>query len=122
MKDVNPGAIVNRDLTSRIRPVPSLVTHHKGVVRNDIRIAMKIVQNLDRRWNLWQETSLEEPVEPEVPEVTPEAAAALSAEPLSKQEAENNEIANLEKAAFSKVAPTGPKYLPHKVSYKNYEI
>ena len=55
IKDFNPGAIVNRELTNRIRPITNLVSHHKSVIRNDIKLAMKMIQNMDKRWNLWQE-------------------------------------------------------------------
>ena len=55
IKDYNPGAIVNRELTNRIRSITNLVSHHKSVIRNDIKLAMKIIQNVYKRWNLWQE-------------------------------------------------------------------
>ena len=55
IKDFNPGAIVNRELTNRIRSITNLVSHHKSVIRNDIKLAMKMIQNMDKRWNLWQE-------------------------------------------------------------------
>jgi len=57
LKECNPGAIVNRELTSRIRPITNLVSHHKTVVKNNIKLAMKIVQNMDKKWNLWQDSS-----------------------------------------------------------------
>lgn len=52
MRDTELGAIVNRDLSRRIRTV-SGITSHKQVVRNDIRLAAKIIQNLDARLGLW---------------------------------------------------------------------
>ena len=42
------GAIVNRDLTGRVRPANAL-TAHKDVVRQDIKHAARIIQNLDKR-------------------------------------------------------------------------
>lgn len=45
---------MNRELTNRIRAIPNLVAHHKPVVKNDIKLAMKIIQCMDKRWNLWQ--------------------------------------------------------------------
>lgn len=45
---------MNRDLSRRIRTV-SGITSHKQVVRNDIRLAAKIIQNLDARLGLWAE-------------------------------------------------------------------
>merc|ERR1712136_641420 len=56
LRDTELGAIVNRDLSRRIRTV-SGITSHKQVVRNDIRIAAKIIQNLDARLGLWENES-----------------------------------------------------------------
>nr|SVE75055.1 EOG090X04A7 [Daphnia dolichocephala] len=52
LRDTELGAIVNRDLSRRIRTV-SGITSHKQVARNDIRLAAKIIQNLDARLGLW---------------------------------------------------------------------
>ena len=52
MRDCELGPIVNRDLTKRVRTVPGL-TQDKKVVRNDIKLAAKIMTNLDTKWNLW---------------------------------------------------------------------
>lgn len=54
LRDTELGAIVNRDLSRRIRTV-SGITCHKQVVRNDIRLAAKIIQNLDARLGLWSD-------------------------------------------------------------------
>nr|SVE91069.1 EOG090X04A7 [Daphnia sinensis] len=56
LRDTELGAIVNRDLSRRIRTV-SGITSHKQVVRNDIRLAAKIIQNLDARLGLWVDES-----------------------------------------------------------------
>ena len=50
---------MNRELTSRIRAIPNLIAHHKPVVKNDLKLAMKIVECMDERWNLWQEAPTE---------------------------------------------------------------
>jgi hypothetical protein len=55
------GAIVNRDLQQRIRPVNGL-TGHQQVAKSDIKSAAKIIQNFDNRWNLWDE--VDEPKKP----------------------------------------------------------
>nr|KAG5701269.1 hypothetical protein BaRGS_020631 [Batillaria attramentaria] len=52
LRDCELGATLNRDLKQRIRPVNGL-TVHKTVARNDIRLAARIIQNLDRKWDLW---------------------------------------------------------------------
>ncbi|KAI1290255.1 Serrate RNA effector molecule -like protein [Halotydeus destructor] len=51
---VETGAIVNRDLSRRIRSVNGIASH-KNVVRADIRHAAKIIHNLDKLRNLWQD-------------------------------------------------------------------
>nr|CAG4643132.1 EOG090X04A7 [Ilyocryptus agilis] len=62
LRDTELGAIVNRDLSRRIRTVNG-ITSHKQVVRNDIRLAAKIIQNLDARIGLWtDETDVVPPV------------------------------------------------------------
>ncbi|XP_059079220.1 serrate RNA effector molecule homolog isoform X2 [Tigriopus californicus] len=53
LRDCELGPIVNRDLTRRIRTVNGITVDRK-IVRNDIKLAAKVVTNLDKRWNLWQ--------------------------------------------------------------------
>jgi len=53
LRDCELGPIVNRDLTRRIRTVAGL-TQDKKVVRNDIKLAAKIITNLDGKWGLWK--------------------------------------------------------------------
>merc|ERR1719154_513034 len=53
LRDCELGPIVNRDLTKRVRNVPGL-TQDKKVVRNDIKLAAKIITNLDGKWGLWK--------------------------------------------------------------------
>jgi len=54
IRDCELGAIVNRDLTRRIRSVNGIASH-KNVIRADIRHAAKIVFNLDQQRKLWEE-------------------------------------------------------------------
>ena len=61
LRDCELGPIVNRDLTKRVRTVPGL-TQDKKVVRNDIKLAAKIITNLDTKWNLWSSGSDKEDV------------------------------------------------------------
>jgi len=61
LKDCELGPIVNRDLTRRIRTVPGL-TCDKKVVRNDIKLAAKIITNLDTKWGLWQKEKTDDTV------------------------------------------------------------
>ncbi|XP_037791165.1 serrate RNA effector molecule homolog [Penaeus monodon] len=55
LRDCELGAIVNRDLSRRIRTVNG-ITSHRSVVRSDIKLSAKIIQNLDSRWGLWIES------------------------------------------------------------------
>ncbi|XP_008191062.1 serrate RNA effector molecule homolog isoform X3 [Tribolium castaneum] len=52
LRDCELGAIVNRDLSRRIRPVNG-ITAHKQVVRSDIRISAKVALHLDNKVGLW---------------------------------------------------------------------
>lgn len=52
LRDCELGAIVNRDLSRRIRSVNGIVSH-KQVVRSDIKLAARIIQNLDLQRGLW---------------------------------------------------------------------
>ncbi|XP_039226345.1 serrate RNA effector molecule homolog isoform X5 [Drosophila yakuba] len=54
LRDCEMGAIVNRDLSRRVRPANGL-TAHKQVVRSDIKLCAKIALNLDERFRLWAE-------------------------------------------------------------------
>ncbi|KRT84371.1 hypothetical protein AMK59_1742, partial [Oryctes borbonicus] len=52
LRDCELGAIVNRDLSRRIRPVNG-ITAHKQVVRSDIRISARVTLHLDTKVGLW---------------------------------------------------------------------
>ncbi|XP_055935385.1 serrate RNA effector molecule homolog isoform X1 [Argiope bruennichi] len=54
LRDSELGAIVNRDLSRRIRSVNG-ISSHKQVVRADIKLAARIIQNLDKQKKLWQD-------------------------------------------------------------------
>lgn len=59
LRDSELGAIVNKDLTRRVRTVAG-VASHKQVVRNDIKIAARMTHTLDLRNGLWGETENDE--------------------------------------------------------------
>jgi len=113
LRDFNPGAIVNRELTNRIRPIPNLVSHHKSVIKNDIKLAMKIIHTMDKRWNLWQEKDLNES---DSTSDAPKTASEVKEtnEDQQTEETAEKETATLEKEAFCKLETQGPKYLPHR--------
>ncbi|RZC32422.1 serrate RNA effector molecule -like, partial [Asbolus verrucosus] len=59
LRDCELGAIVNRDLSRRIRPING-ITAHKQVVRSDIRISAKVALHLDNKSGLWLEDEKKE--------------------------------------------------------------
>jgi len=111
VKDFNPGAIVNRELTNRIRSNTNLAAHHKSVVKNNIKLAMEVIQNLDKRWKLWQDKNDESIVEGE----EEETEATVD----DKMDSESTETAKLEKLAFCQIKSNEPKYLSHKYQGPN---
>ena len=46
------GAIINRELKNRLRPIHG-IGQHKTIVRNDLRLISKVIKQLDERWNIW---------------------------------------------------------------------
>uniref|UniRef100_A0A667ZEN7 Serrate, RNA effector molecule n=1 Tax=Myripristis murdjan TaxID=586833 RepID=A0A667ZEN7_9TELE len=52
LRDCELSPVVNRDLCRRVRSVNGL-THHRPVVRNDIRLSARLVHSLDQRAELW---------------------------------------------------------------------
>ncbi|XP_045463642.1 serrate RNA effector molecule homolog isoform X2 [Harmonia axyridis] len=54
LRDCELGAIVNRDLSRRIRAVNG-ITAHKQVVRSDINIASRVILHMDTKAGLWLE-------------------------------------------------------------------
>lgn len=53
------GAIVNRDLSKRIRSVNG-ITSHRQVARSDMKLCANIINNFDNRSGLWQSTEDEQ--------------------------------------------------------------
>ena len=49
------GAIVNRELKQRVRPINGQVAH-RFIAKTDVKHAAKIIQNMDARCNMWDET------------------------------------------------------------------
>lgn len=60
LRDCELGAIVNRDLSRRVRPVNG-VTAHKTIVRSDIKLCAKIAHNLDVKVGLWLDQNKDRP-------------------------------------------------------------
>lgn len=56
LRECELGAIVNRDLQRRVRPV-SGVTLERPVLRADARLAARLAHLLDTRTNLWDSES-----------------------------------------------------------------
>jgi hypothetical protein len=53
LKNMELTSVLNKDLSQRIRPVSSL-TNDKKVMKNDIKLASRIIKLLDNKWNLWE--------------------------------------------------------------------
>ncbi|XP_027848833.2 serrate RNA effector molecule homolog isoform X2 [Aphis gossypii] len=60
LRDSELGAIVNRDLSKRIRSVNG-ITNHRQVARNDMKLCASIINNFDNRSGLWQSNDDEQP-------------------------------------------------------------
>ncbi|CAL9694822.1 unnamed protein product [Knipowitschia caucasica] len=61
LKEVDLAPVVNRDLCRRVRSVNGL-THHKPVIRNDIRLSAKLIHALDHKGALWSSEMESNPV------------------------------------------------------------
>ncbi|XP_036072543.1 serrate RNA effector molecule homolog isoform X2 [Oryzias melastigma] len=61
LRDCELSPVVNRDLCRRVRSVNGL-THHKPVVRNDIRLAARLIHSLDQKGELWSQQAETNPV------------------------------------------------------------
>uniref|UniRef100_G3VZ80 Serrate RNA effector molecule homolog n=1 Tax=Sarcophilus harrisii TaxID=9305 RepID=G3VZ80_SARHA len=66
--ELSPG--VNRDLTRRVRNVNG-ITQHKQIVRNDIKLAAKLIHTLDDRTQLWGADSGTPPLPTSLPSQNP---------------------------------------------------
>ncbi|XP_023713945.1 serrate RNA effector molecule homolog isoform X4 [Cryptotermes secundus] len=77
LRDCELGAIVNRDLSRRIRTVNG-ITSHRQVVRHDIKLSARIVHNLDAKAGLW--------VDPDSPEAKGEFASEGDAKKTKEKE------------------------------------
>ncbi|XP_050541392.1 serrate RNA effector molecule homolog isoform X2 [Daktulosphaira vitifoliae] len=62
LRDCELGAIVNRDLSKRIRSVNG-ITSHRQVARNDMKLCANIINNFDKRADIWQTNNEETPAE-----------------------------------------------------------
>ena len=49
------GAVVNKVLSKKVRINTTVFLAHEKVVRNDIRLASKIIRKMDQEWNLTEE-------------------------------------------------------------------
>lgn len=59
VKDVELSPVVNRDLSRRVRPVAGAATA-KQAIRDDIKLAAKLIRELDKRAALYEKESKEE--------------------------------------------------------------
>ncbi|XP_067627110.1 serrate RNA effector molecule homolog isoform X1 [Eurosta solidaginis] len=75
LRDCEMGAIVNRDLSRRVRPVNGM-TAHKTIVRADIKLCAKIAMNLDEKFELWDKDAVTVKIEGEKSKGNGEAASS----------------------------------------------
>jgi hypothetical protein len=47
------NSTINRELDQKVKCIIGL-TNDKSIVRNDLKLIAKIVENMDKRWGLWQ--------------------------------------------------------------------
>ncbi|XP_036436679.1 serrate RNA effector molecule homolog isoform X2 [Colossoma macropomum] len=66
--ELAPG--VNRDLARRVRNING-ITQHKQILRNDIKLAAKLIHSLDERESLWSPQPSEETQPVELPAQNP---------------------------------------------------
>lgn len=66
--ELAPG--VNRDLARRVRNVNG-ITQHKQILRNDIKLAAKLIHALDEKGDLWNSKTQEDPQSIELPAQNP---------------------------------------------------
>ncbi|XP_048475969.1 serrate RNA effector molecule homolog [Rhincodon typus] len=59
LRDCELSPVVNRDLARRVRSING-ITQHKQIVRNDIKLAAKLIHSLDDRSQLWSSETVTE--------------------------------------------------------------
>ena len=58
LRDRDIGAIVNSELKQRVRTISGL-TLHRPVMKQDVKLAARLIQSLDGRWSLWHDQTEE---------------------------------------------------------------
>lgn len=53
------NAAINRELDQKIKLISGL-SNHKDIIRNDLKLACKVVDNMDKRWGLWNYSNVYE--------------------------------------------------------------
>ena len=84
LHDADLGAIVNREIKNRIRTING-IGQHKTVVRNDLRLITKIIQQLDERWNVWEVKKDENDEKPADESEISSSTAALALTPVKNK-------------------------------------
>merc|ERR1712088_779484 len=110
LRECELGPIVNRDLSRRIRTVNG-ITVDKKVVRNDIKLAAKVITNLDTRWQLWMSS--------ESNGNTEEVRQELKSEPAS---ADNESLSSIGLASNNPILANITDYLIEEASAEEEEL
>lgn len=50
---MNLNATINRELDQKVKCIIGL-TNHKVIIQKDLKLICRIVDNMDKRWGLWQ--------------------------------------------------------------------
>ncbi|XP_022652263.1 serrate RNA effector molecule homolog isoform X3 [Varroa jacobsoni] len=79
LRDTELGAILNRDLSRRVRSVNGIVSA-KSVMKSDMKLAAKIIQNLDTQRGLWLQPGAAESKNPLLSNITDYLIEEASAE------------------------------------------
>lgn len=56
LREIELNPVVNRDLARRVRPI-SGIAQHKMCAKNDLKNVVRLIQHLDKKMMLWQETN-----------------------------------------------------------------
>ncbi|XP_046384393.1 serrate RNA effector molecule homolog isoform X2 [Ischnura elegans] len=119
LRDCELGAIVNRDLSRRIRTVNG-VTSHRQVVRHDIKLSARIVHNLDAKCGLWQDEEDDNSVSD--PSTDKEEKRVKTKKNSGKQQKNDSEIPSFGLVSHNPVLKNITDYLIEEASAEEEEL
>ncbi|KAM4537266.1 serrate RNA effector molecule homolog [Odontesthes bonariensis] len=102
LRDCELSPVVNRDLCRRVRSVNGL-THHKPVVRNDIRLSARLIHSLDQRGELWSAQMETNPILKNITDYLIEEVSAEEEELIGASGGNSEDAADAKNPASSDV-------------------